>query len=50
MGMELIPGYLSCAKGGKYYESDIYDDELNRDKVLAFEADQAVRDSGIGAE
>lgn len=50
MGMELIPGYLSCAKGGKYYESDIYDDELNRDKVLAFEADQAVRDSGIWTE
>ncbi len=28
MGMELISGYLSCARGGKYYESDIYDDNL----------------------
>jgi len=37
MGMELIPGYLSCAKGGKYYESDIYDDNLNRDKVKNFD-------------
>lgn len=38
MGMELVPGYLSCAKGGKYYESDIYDDSLNRDKVKEFES------------
>ncbi len=37
MGMELIPGYLSCAKGGKYYESDLYDDDLNRDQVREFE-------------
>lgn len=37
MGMELVPGYLSCAKGGKYYESDIYDDSLNRDRVKAFD-------------
>lgn len=37
MGMELVPGYLSCAKGGKYYESDIYDDSLNRDKVKAYD-------------
>lgn len=37
MGMELVPGYLSCAKGGKYYQSDIYDDDLNRDKVRDFE-------------
>ncbi|MCI8609580.1 MAG: N-acetyltransferase [Firmicutes bacterium] len=37
MGMELIPGYLSYAKGGKYYESDIYDDDLNRNKVKAFD-------------
>lgn len=37
MGMELIPNYLSGAKGGKYYESDIYNDELNRDKVKAFD-------------
>lgn len=37
MGMELISGYLSCAKGGKYYESDIYDDNLNRSKVKSFD-------------
>lgn len=37
MGMELIPGYLSSAKGGKYYESDIYDDDLNRNKVKEFD-------------
>lgn len=37
MGMELVSGYLSNAKGGKYYESDIYDDDLNRNKVKAFE-------------
>lgn len=37
MGMELAPGCLSCAKGGKYYESDIYDDSLNRDKVKAYD-------------
>lgn len=38
MGMELVPDYLSCAKGGKYYESDIYDDSLNRDKVKAYDS------------
>lgn len=37
MGMELISGYLSCAKGGRYYESDIYNDELNKDKVKEFD-------------
>lgn len=37
MGMELIPKYLSAACGGKYYESDIYDDDLNRHKVKAFD-------------
>ncbi|WP_251615662.1 GNAT family N-acetyltransferase [Senimuribacter intestinalis] len=37
MGMELIPGYLSSAKGGKYYESDIYDDELNAKRVKAYD-------------
>lgn len=36
MGMELIPGYLSEAKGGRFYESDIYDDGLNREKVRVF--------------
>ena len=37
MGMELIPGYLSCARGGKYYESDLYDDDQNCDKVRDFD-------------
>ncbi len=37
MGMELISGYLSYAKSGKFYESDIYDDNLNRDKVKEFD-------------
>lgn len=37
MGMELVVGYLSCANGGKYYESDIYNDSLNRDKVKDFD-------------
>ena len=37
MGMELVSGYLSNASGGKYYESDIYDDSLNRDKVKDFD-------------
>ena len=35
--MELIPGYLDTATGGKYYESDIYDDSLNRETVKAFD-------------
>lgn len=35
--MELIPGYLDNATGGKYYESDIYDDSLNRETVKAFD-------------
>lgn len=43
MGMELIPGYLSCARGGKYYESDIYDDDRNRDKVRAFDNGEGFR-------
>ncbi|SEW46445.1 hypothetical protein [[Clostridium] fimetarium] len=37
MSMELIPNYLTIAYGGKYYESDIYNDEINRDKVKAFD-------------
>ena len=35
--MELIDGYLANAKGGKYYESDIYDDSLNKETVKAFD-------------
>ena len=37
MGMELIPGYLDCVKGGRFIESDIYNDDLNRDAVLMFD-------------
>lgn len=37
MAMELIPGYLACAYGGRYFESDIYDDKLNRKQVEAFD-------------
>lgn len=36
MGMELQEGYLTKAYGGKYYESDIYNDELNRETVRVF--------------
>lgn len=35
--MELIPGYLAKAVGGRYYESDIYNDELNREAVKEFD-------------
>jgi len=37
MGMELIPNYLADACGGKFYESDIYNDELNREVVKKFD-------------
>ena len=37
MGMELIPGNLTAARGGRFYESTIYDDDLNREKVKAFD-------------
>lgn len=39
MGMELIPGYLSVAKGGRFYESDIYNDDLNRETAKEFDAE-----------
>ena len=39
MGMELIPGYLSIAKGGRFYESEIYNDDLNRESVKKFDAE-----------
>lgn len=42
MGMELIPGYLGDVRGGRFYESGIYNDELNRNAVL-----QLLRESGI---
>ena len=37
MGMELIPNYLANAYGGKYYESDIYNEKLNREAVKEFD-------------
>lgn len=37
MGMELIPSFLADAYGGRYYESDIYNDELNREVVIEFD-------------
>lgn len=37
MGMELIPGYLKEAAGGRFFESDIYHDELNREAAKIFD-------------
>ena len=37
MVMELKEGYLKEVYGGKYFESDIYDDERNRETVRAFD-------------
>ncbi|MDO5572334.1 MAG: N-acetyltransferase [Bacteroidales bacterium] len=37
MCMELIPGYLSDFKQGRYYELDIYNDELNRNLVKIYD-------------
>ena len=37
MAMELIPGYLKNVSGGRFYESDIYNDELNRNAVSMFD-------------
>ena len=37
MGMELIPDYLANSHGGKFYESAIYNDELNREAVKEFD-------------
>jgi len=37
MGMELISGYLEKVRGGRFYESDIYNDELNREAVKEFD-------------
>lgn len=37
MAMELKEGYLKDFRGGKYFESDIYNDELNRETVRAFD-------------
>jgi predicted N-acetyltransferase YhbS len=37
MAMELIEGYLVNVRGGKYYESNIYDDSQNREAVKEFD-------------
>lgn len=37
MAMELKEGYLKEIRGGKFFESDIYNDELNREKVRTFD-------------
>lgn len=37
MGMELISGYLKEAVGGRFFESDIYNDELNREAAKTFD-------------
>ena len=37
MGMELVPGYLEKVRGGCFFESDIYNDELNRETVKVFD-------------
>ena len=39
MMKRMIPGYLSVAKGGRFYESDIYNDDLNRETVKEFDAE-----------
>lgn len=37
MGMELVKGYLEKVRGGRFYESDIYDDEKNREAAKTFD-------------
>lgn len=37
MGMELVDGYLGKMRGGRFYESDVYNDEKNREAVKAFD-------------
>ena len=37
MAMELKNGYLKNVCGGKFFESDIYNDELNRETVIKFD-------------
>ena len=37
MAMELKEGYLKDFRGGKYFESDIYNDELNLETVRAID-------------
>lgn len=37
MAMELKKGYLKNVYGGRFFESDIYNDELNREAVIKFD-------------
>lgn len=37
MGMELMDGYLEKVRGGRFYESDIYDDGKNKEAVKTFD-------------
>ena len=37
MAMELREGYLENIRGGKFFESDIYNDKLNRETVIKFD-------------
>ena len=37
MAMELQEGYLKNACGGKFFESDVYNDTLNREAVIEFD-------------
>lgn len=39
MAMELKEGYLKNVCGGRFFESDIYNDELNREAVIEFDRD-----------
>ena len=39
MAMELKRGYLKNVCGGRFFESDIYNDELNRGTVIEFDRD-----------
>lgn len=39
MAMELKEGYLKNVYGGKFFESDIYNDKLNRETVIEFDKD-----------
>ncbi len=48
MGMELIPGCLKDAKGGRFFESDIYNDELNRELVKRFDEQFLMKEKNNG--
>ena len=43
MAMEMKEGYLKAVRGGRYFESDIYNDELNREAVRAFDREFITR-------